>query len=246
MADATRHALLSDLASRIAILDVGHAVRVGVDGVDAAGKTHFADALVEPLRAYGRPVVRASIDGFHRPRAERYRLGRHSPEGYFCDSFDLARLLACLLQPLGPGGSHRITRATFDYRTDSSVEMPEEVAGRDAILVFDGVFLHRPELLPYWDATVYLDVPFEITVRRAARRDGWPPAVDAPENRRYVEGQRLYLRECNPAAVASAVIDNADVDRPVVKALRPPLDGRTPAVTSLRASLLRLRGQSAP
>lgn len=226
MPNATRQSLLSDLAARIAALDPGHALRLGVDGVDAAGKSHFADELAELLSGRGRPVVRASIDGFHRPRAQRYRLGRHSPEGYFRDSFDLPGLLECLLTPLGPRGSHRIRRAAFDYRIDSPVEAPEETAAHNAILVFDGIFLHRPELLPHWDATVYLDVPFEVTVLRAAQRDGWPPAVDAPENRRYVEGQRIYLRQCNPAAVASAVIDNADLDQPAVKALRAPLDAR--------------------
>lgn len=59
-------------------------------------------------------------------------------------------------------------------------------------------------------------------MRRAAERDGWPPEVEAVENRRYVEGQRLYLRECNPQAVASIVIDNRDFARPAIIATRPP------------------------
>ena len=56
-------------------------VRVGVDGVDGAGKTTFADELARALRAEGRPVVRVSLDDFHNPRAVRYRLGRESPAG---------------------------------------------------------------------------------------------------------------------------------------------------------------------
>jgi uridine kinase len=59
-------------------------------------------------------------------------------------------------------------------------------------------------------------------VRRAAERDGWSAEVEAVENRRYVEGQRLYLRECDPQAVASIVVDNSDLARPVVTAMRPP------------------------
>lgn len=31
--------------------------------------------------ARGREVIRASTDGFHFPRAQRYRRGRYSPEG---------------------------------------------------------------------------------------------------------------------------------------------------------------------
>jgi uridine kinase len=47
--------------------------------------------------------------------------------------------------------------------------------------------------------------------------------VEAVENRRYVEGQRLYLRECNPQAIASIVVDNSDLARPVITATRSPL-----------------------
>jgi uridine kinase len=48
--------------------------------------------------------------------------------------------------------------------------------------------------------------------------------VEAVENRRYVEGQRLYLRECNPEAIASIVVDNSDLARPVITATRFPFN----------------------
>jgi uridine kinase len=35
------------------------------------------------MRSNGCPVIRTSIDGFHRPKAERYLRGRHSAEGYY-------------------------------------------------------------------------------------------------------------------------------------------------------------------
>jgi uridine kinase len=233
MAAIPRQALLQALSSRIADLELGRPVRLGIDGVDASGKTMLADELVAPLQALGRPVVRASIDGFHRPRSERYQLGRESPEGYYRDSFNLETLIAGLLAPLGPGGSRRIVRAVFDYRLDAAVDLPEESVERNSILVFDGVFLHRPELIQYWDATIYLDVPFDISVLRAAHRDGWPPEVDAVENRRYVEGQRVYLRECNPRALASIVIDNANLDAPVMTSVRAPFLYRRTALLEI-------------
>ncbi len=55
-----------------------HTVRVGLDGIDCAGKTTLADELVPLLEERGRPVIRASIDGFHFPRSHRYRY-RHGP-----------------------------------------------------------------------------------------------------------------------------------------------------------------------
>ena len=91
----------------------------------------------------------------------------------------------------------------FDYRTDSEVETPFETAEPDAILLFDGVFLHRAELISYWDMSLFLDAPFEVTVARMAGRDESSPDVNAPENRRYVEGQQLYLRTCEPRRAAT-------------------------------------------
>jgi uridine kinase len=40
------------------------------------------------------------------------------------------------------------------------------------LLLFDGVFLMRRELLPHWDFIVYLHVDPEETLRRALKRDG--------------------------------------------------------------------------
>jgi hypothetical protein len=70
--------------------------RVGVDGIDGAGKTTLADELAAALRARGRPARRVSADDFHRPPAERYRRGRASPEGYYHDSFDFAAVRAAV------------------------------------------------------------------------------------------------------------------------------------------------------
>jgi uridine kinase len=91
-ANVTRNACVARLASMIAAVARPHPVRVAVDGVDGAGKTHLADELVRPLTHSGRQIIRASVDGFHHPRAHRYRRGRESADGYFRDSFNSAPL----------------------------------------------------------------------------------------------------------------------------------------------------------
>ena len=85
----TRDAFLEALCDHIGGARPPHPARIGIDGVDGAGKTSLADELVRPLEARGRSVIRASVDHFHNPRAVRYAAGRQSPEGYFQDSFDL-------------------------------------------------------------------------------------------------------------------------------------------------------------
>jgi uridine kinase len=172
----------------------------------------LADELVEPLRRAGRQVVRASVDGFHNPRAVRYARGPDSPEGYFLDSFDYAALKRELLEPLGPTGDGRFRTVVFDYRTDRAVQSPRQVAPRDAVLLFDGVFLSRAELRGAWDMTVWVDVPFEVTVERAIARDArrGGDAAHARQIRAPLRaGQRLYLAQCRPLEQADIVFDNA-------------------------------------
>ena len=193
----------------------GRTVMVGIDGVDGAGKTRFADDLAAVLRDTGRPVVRVSVDGFHRPAAERYRLGRHSPVGFFQDSYDYDALISEVLAPLSPGGSRLIRTAVRDVTTDTASDGPAVAVPDDVVLVVDGIFLHRDELHGWWDTSVFLEVPFVETFRRMAVRDGCPPDPSDPTNARYVEGQRLYLQH-RPQERATFVIDNSDPRRPVV------------------------------
>jgi uridine kinase len=212
-----RRKLVSRLAGEITALVAAPIGRVGIDGIDGAGKTMFADELAVELRRLGREVIRASVDGFHHPRAIRYRRGRFSPEGYFRDSYDYRALQSALLDPLSPGGSRKYRSAVFDYRIDAVVSAEEILAPAGAVLAFDGIFLHRPELRGYWDYSIFLDVSFEVACARMVKRDGAASADPSAEsNRRYLEGQKMYLAECEPARWATVVIDNNDFSSPQI------------------------------
>jgi hypothetical protein len=64
---SSRANLLGILAEGIGSLRVPNPARVAVDGPDAAGKTTFADELLGSLNDRRRSVIRAGIDGRHRP-----------------------------------------------------------------------------------------------------------------------------------------------------------------------------------
>ncbi|MBO0797154.1 MAG: hypothetical protein J2P36_40260, partial [Ktedonobacteraceae bacterium] len=157
-----RERVLQQLANVIATLHHTHTLRVAIDGIDAAGKTTLANELVPLIEEHGYIVIRASIDDFHRPRAERYRQGPVSPQGYYEDAFDYTALQKALLQPLGPMGNGRYRRAVFDYRTDAPLLTREEHAPLNAVLLLDGVFLLRPELASLWDYRIFVHVDFEV------------------------------------------------------------------------------------
>jgi uridine kinase len=187
---------------------------VGVDGVDGAGKTTFANDMAAVLARRGRPYIRISVDDFHQPREVRYRLGRRSPEGFWLDSYDYPSFEENVLNGLRPGGDRRFRRAVHDLRTDDRLDLPWEEAPVGAVVVIDGVFLHRDELVGAWGCSIFLDVPFEVSVARMAARDGTAPGPADPSVARYVEGQRMYLRACRPLERATVVIDNSQPDFP--------------------------------
>ena len=210
--------LWRELRDRVRRRNAGGRVIVAVDGLDGAGKTVFADGLAEVFAETGDAVFRASIDGFHRPRSERYLRGRTSPEGFYRDSFDYATFRRVLIDPFRDGAQTAATTgfqlAAFDVVRDAPVESQWVTAPLDAVLVVDGIFLHRPELRDLWDWSIWLDVPFDVSYARMALRDGSDPDPDAPSNARYRQGQEIYLREARPREAASVIVDNVDLAHP--------------------------------
>ena len=85
------------------------------------------------------------------------------------------------------------------------------------MLLLDGIFLHRDELVSVWDFSVYLEVPEETSVARMVERDGANPDPNHPTNTRYVQGQRLYLDACRPWERATVAVENADWRDPVLR-----------------------------
>jgi uridine kinase len=213
----TRNELLGRLAEAVGSIAVTHPTRVAVDGPPAAGKTTLADELAVVLRAQGRDVIRATIDDFLFPRAQRYPRGEYSAEGCYFDTHDNDALNRVLLDPLGPGGDRRIQHAVYDRATDTAMSPPMSTAPADAVLVFDGVFLLRPELMARWDLRILVSTALEKTVDRAVIREGRVSSRADVERRwreRYIPSQRLYFATARPAEHADFIVHNDEPRQP--------------------------------
>jgi len=218
-----------EIADRLAgvIADLASArprLAVAVDGPDAAGKTTLAGRVAGRL---GHPVIRAGVDGFHQPRQVRYRRGGLSADGYYRDSFDYPAITGQCLVPFRDGAPV-IRTAGFDFRSDAVRDATQDVPAA-AVLIFDGVFLLRPELAGLWDLAVYLRVTPETTLRRALARDLELFGSDGETRRRYLgrylPGQALYRAEAAPEEKAHIVIGNDDPAQPVIIRWQPPAPG---------------------
>ncbi|MET8358085.1 uridylate kinase [Micromonospora sp. NPDC005171] len=218
MVHGTRDELIGRLVEAVGSVTVAHPTRVAVDGPPAAGKTTLADELAVVLRDRGRDVIRATIDDFLFPRAQRYPRGEYSAEGCYYDTHDNEALNRVLLEPLGPGGDRGFQRAVYDSTADAALSPPVTTAPADAVLVFDGVFLLRPELIDRWDLRVFVSTALERTVDRAVIRERQVSTRADVERRwreRYIPSQQLYFATARPTRHADIVVHNDDPERPV-------------------------------
>ncbi|SDE73752.1 uridine kinase [Blastococcus fimeti] len=185
---------------------------VGIDGVGGSGKSTFAAELARRITA--RPVLVLHAEGFFNPSEIRHARGRHSSEGFWLDAYDYAALRSSALEPLSAGGDGIYRAGSFDRSTDRTVETPTRHAPADAVVLVEGTFLHRDELVSFWDHSLYLDVPFEETERRMAERDGLSGIAVHELMRRYTGAQRRYFACARPWERASVVVDNRELGRP--------------------------------
>jgi uridine kinase len=219
----TRARVLGRVADHLIARQVGHPLRVAVDGITAAGKTTLARELAAAVAARGRPATHLSMDGFHHARAHRRRQGRDSATGYYEDAYDFPTFTRTVLAPLGPGGDRRYRRRIIDLAADAPVDEPPVTATEGMVLVVDGSFLQRDLT---WDEVVLVDTAFAVARDRGSRRDadafGGITAAENAYDARYHAASRRYLTEVDPAASATIVIGNDDPAHPELRRIGGP------------------------
>jgi uridine kinase len=201
---------VADVLGGLATARHGHRLLVAVDGVDASGKTTFAEWLAETLRLCGRSAQVIHADDFMHVSSVRHRRGRNSPEGYFHDSYDYESLTRDVLEPLSAGGAGWFRAGVVDRNRDVVMHRPEQYADQQMMTIVEGLFLLRDELVEWWDYSVFLDVDIQTSLTRKERRDGLVLDPANPLTRRYIEGQDIYVERCRPRERATWVLDNVD------------------------------------
>ncbi|KQY48219.1 uridine kinase [Cellulomonas sp. Root137] len=192
--------LVDELARRVVEHD--GRVRVLVDGAPPTRPQELADALVAPLRAAGRAVVRVHAEDFLRPASIRFEHGRHDADAYLEDRLDVGALGREVLDPFTASGRYLPT--LWDPRTDRATRAGYGQAPDGAVLVLDGSLL-----LGRWldaELAVHLTVRPATLHRRTAEEDRWA----LPAFARYDE-------EMLPVEVADVVVHVDDPRRPAIE-----------------------------
>ena len=220
---AARDVVLNAVADRVCALP-RERVLVGIDGRSGAGKSTFADELARTLRERDVVVIRSTTDSFHRPRDARLQCGASSADGYYLDSHQLDRVVDDLLIPFRDG-AREVLVAAFDEPTDAPRETMMAVES-SAVLVFDGLFLHRPEFAAFWDLSVHLEADErrdadwlhflldDLPANSSARAAEVDRRLDLARWPRYRHGWTAYVDDILPAQRATVVVDNNDLAHP--------------------------------
>lgn len=207
-------------------------LRVAVTGIDASGKTHFADELGEAVSHRDRHAVRVSIDDFYRP-SHRARAEAHAytPVSYYEEAIDYPLFEAQVLTPAGQSDPALIKPANWDLLKNipSSAERVEILP--QSLLIVDGVFLLHPVLRAHWDTIIWLEVDWETALQRALTRDSvWkrsPSEIETRYRDRNFAAHRHYVKHTGGSSSAEIVIDNTSVDHPKLLRFRStPVAGR--------------------
>lgn len=197
-------------------------VLIAIDGVDTSGKTTLAEQLVKAMEQKSHSIIKASIDGFHNPKEERYRLGSVSAEGYYRHSFNYNSLINCLLKHLKENRNYKTV--VYDFKTESILNQDFKTADKNSILIMEGAFLFRSELYSYWDYKIFLHVDFDQVIKRAQMRDLYLfGSIEEIENRyrsKYIPGQQIYLAESEPYNRCNLIINNNDYNNPYIPTSR--------------------------
>jgi uridine kinase len=170
---------------------------VAIDGTGGSGKSTLATAVAALLD--GAVIVHG--DDFYRvmPAGERERLG---PEQGYQRYFDWERLRDEVLAPVRAGRAARYQR--FDWSTGELGVWREVEPG--ATVIVEGVYSARPELMPYYRLTVFVDTPREVCLRRVRARgensEEWILRWRAAED--------FYLRGMWPQARVGLVVRGDD------------------------------------
>ena len=171
----------------------GQTTLVAIDGLTCAGKSTLAGQVADALQ----DAAIVGVDDFYRPLAaeEREMLGpKESCDRYF----DWQRLLRDVLVPLSRQSRARYRR--YDWVTNGLAEWHE--IERRKVVIAEGVFSTRPELMPYFSVTVYVDAPREVRLARLLDR-GYP---DISWVDHWMAGEDWYVEHMHPNKQAALVL----------------------------------------
>lgn len=167
---------------------------IGIDGCGGSGKSTLAARLKENLPG----VTVVHMDDFYLPSNQKV-VGspEEKPVGADCD---WRRVLHQVIEPLSRDQEGNYQR--YDWVKDALAEWHQVPVG--GIVIIEGVYSTRNELLEYYDFTIWVETPRETRLSRGLERDG-EEARDRWE-KDWMVAEDIYVKAHKPHERADLVI----------------------------------------
>lgn len=209
------------LSDKILSIKKDAPILVAISGKDGSGKTMMTDILAGFLSSKtSREIIRISVDDFMNNRAIRYTPSESAGQGCYDYTFNFDAFINNVLKPLQAEGSWKYRSKVFDHSTDSESLSPIKKATKNAVVIIDGVFLYKHNLVSYWDLKILLDTEDETVIERGAQRDakrlGSYEVARQKYIDRYIASQTIYYTQESPQRHADITINNNDIKAPFI------------------------------
>lgn len=196
---------------------LGRTALAGISGIDGVGKTRFSDTVQRLLLSRDVPTTVVHVDNFTHPRNRRHS----SPDGvnnYYNHTFDLESLARYVLGPVRGGEAVDIDLTHPSPQDDDVAESHGyRISPQNGVVLVEGVFLFRPELVDYFDYRALLTMPIGQMLERLCDRDVQVPVSNILDKvvEKYAPAQQAYLDAVHPERLVDVVFDFTDLEHPM-------------------------------
>ena len=187
--------------------DVNHLI-VGIDGLGGSGKSTISSKLCHMLKDNGYNAIVFHIDDFIHPKCIRYNGDYPEWQCYYDLQWRYDYFIEEIIEPLRKQGQLQKFIELYDKENDCYREQEIKI-DENTIVIVEGIFLQRKELVGVFDYMIYLDVAEEVRLQRVLKRDtyiGEQKQIIEKYASRYFPAEHHYMEENKPIDRADYVI----------------------------------------
>jgi uridine kinase len=186
-----------------------HVFTVAISGIDASGKGFVSDLLEQELESHNLKIANINIDPWQNPIP--VRLQKENPvKNFYQQVFRWDDFFSQLILPLKKNGG--IYLETKLIRTDADEYYPFTYHFHKIdILLIEGIFLFKKELLEQYDFTIWIDCSFATGLQRAIARNSenlGEEQLVRDYDTYYYPAQRYHFKKDNPVSKANYIYNN--------------------------------------
>ncbi|HEX6168333.1 MAG TPA: hypothetical protein VFZ33_01475 [Chitinophagaceae bacterium] len=185
---------------------------VGISGIDASGKGYITGFLQKELEKKNYKVANINVDPWQNPIP--IRLQKDDPaENFYQNVFRWDNFFTQLIVPLRT--NRHIYLQTTLIRTDGDFYYSFIYDFNDIdILLIEGIFLFKQELLNYYDWKIWIDCSFETGIYRAIERNSEKLSREQlihDYNTYYYPAQIYHFQRDDPKDVSNIIYCNDEL-----------------------------------